>query len=42
MHCAEMDWTDATDSLKRPSLETKLGEVDADVIIGADIVRLQT
>ena len=36
-----MDWTDATDPLRRPSLEAKLGEADADVIIGAEIVRPQ-
>ena len=41
VHCAEIDWTDATDPSTRPSLEARLGDADADVIIGADIVRLQ-
>jgi len=33
-----MDWTDASDPVARPSLESLLRGIDADVVIGADIV----
>ncbi|KAH9837356.1 putative methyltransferase-domain-containing protein [Rhodofomes roseus] len=38
VHCAKLNWMDANNPAARPSLESTICTVNADVIIGADIV----